>query len=507
MLVHRFLEQSARRSPDSVALIEPQRSITYAELDRLANQFAHLFVEAGVRRGDRVVLAIENCFELVGAYLGAMKAGGVAVPLPAGPRSDRLARAASDCSPKVCVVDAATARELKPESPLLAVPALFVAGSSKRVPAGFVGLQDAVARCRTEAPRVRGIDLDLAAIIYTSGSTGEPRGVMLTHRNLVANARSIVEYLELTSRDRVMCVLPFHYVYGLSLLHTHLCVGGSIVIDNRFVFPNVVLGAMQKHRVTGFAGVPSTFALLLHRSNLTSVELPDLRYVTQAGGGMPAPRILEWLERGPKVPLYVMYGATEAGARLAYLPPAELGRKLGSIGRAIPNVELFIVDEQGRRLPPGEVGELVARGSNVSCGYWNDPEETQRRFGPLGYYTGDLGHMDEEGFLFLAGRRHDMIKVGANRVGAKEIEDVLQEHDAVIEAAVVAAPHDLLGEVPVAFIALRSELTDAERTLQIFCASRLATHKVPVRFVVCSELPKQSAGKIDKPRLRELALS
>lgn len=507
MLLHRFLEQSARQSPDSVALIEPHRSITYGELDHLANQFSHLFLERGVKRGDRVVLAIENCFELVGAYLGAMRAGGVAVPLPAGPRSDRLARAIVDCSPRVCVVDAATARELQPDSPLMDVPVLFVAGPPSAVPAHFASLQDAVARCSPEAPNVRGIDLDLAAIIYTSGSTGEPRGVMLTHRNLVANARSIVRYLALTSRDRVMCVLPFNYVYGLSLLHTHLSVGGSVVIDNRFAFPNVVLGAMQHHRVTGFAGVPSTFALLLHRSSLGSIDLPDLRYVTQAGGGMPAARILEWLERGPKVPLYVMYGATEAGARLTYLPPGELRRKLGSIGRPIPNVEILVVDEQGRRAKPGEVGELVARGSNVSCGYWNDAEETRRRFGPLGYYTGDLGHMDEEGYLFLAGRRHDMIKVGANRVGAKEIEDVLHEHPAVHEAAVVAAPHDLLGEVPVAFVSLRVLLADTERVLQMFCASRLAAHKVPVRFVVCPELPKQGAGKVDRPRLQEMAAS
>ena len=506
MLVHRFLEQAAREAPGSIALIEPHRSITYGALDRLANQYAHLFLQSGVQRGDRIVLAIENCFELVAAYLGAMKAGGVAVPLPAGPRSDRLGGAIVDCAPRVCVIDAATARELQPGNPLTTVPALFVAGHQSAVPPHVVSLQQAVAGCSEEAPKVRGIDLDLAAIIYTSGSTGEPRGVMLTHRNLVANARSIVNYLELTSRDRVMCVLPFHYVYGLSLLHTHMMVGGSVVIDNRFAFPNVVLGAMQQHRVTGFAGVPSTFALLLHRSNLGRIELPELRYVTQAGGGMPAARILEWLERGPQVPLYVMYGATEAGARLTYLPPGELRRKLGSIGRPIPNVEILVVDEHGRRARPGEVGELVARGSNVSCGYWNDVEETRRRFGPLGYHTGDLGHMDDEGYLFLVGRRHDMIKVGANRVGAKEIEDVLHEHDSVLEAAVVAAPHDLLGEIPVAFVSLKAALPDAARALHAFCASRLAAHKVPARIVMCGELPKlPGAGKIDKTRLRDTA--
>ena len=224
-----------------------------------------------------------------------------------------------------------------------------------------------------------------------------------------------------------MCVLPFYYVYGLSLLHTHLAVGGSVVIDNRFVYPNVVLREMQEHAVTGFAGVPSTFALLLHRSELESTQLPALRYVTQAGGAMPVARIQEWLERGPNVPFYVMYGATEASARLTFLDPARLREKAGSIGKAIPNVEIRIVKDDGTLAAPHEIGELVARGANIAHGYWNNPDETCEKFGPLGYRTGDLGYADDEGYLFLVGRRHDMLKVGAHRVGAKEIEDVLQE--------------------------------------------------------------------------------
>ncbi|MGH9348219.1 MAG: class I adenylate-forming enzyme family protein [Vicinamibacterales bacterium] len=509
MLVHRFLEQSARRAPGDIALVEPQRSIAYGDLDRLANRFANVFAGAGVRRGDRVVIALDNCVELVGAYMGALKAGAAAVPLPAGPRNDRLATALVDCRPTACVVDAAAAAEATDGHPLAGVHHLFVlrgrhtAGAPLSVPATAV--EDALAVASDQAPNVRAIDLDLAAIIYTSGSTGSPRGVMLTHRNIVSNTRSIVAYLRLTARDRVMCVLPFYYVYGLSLLHTHLAAGGSVVIDNRFAFPNVVLSAMREHRVTGFAGVPSTFALLLHRSNLDGMALPDLRYVTQAGGGMPTGRVREWLARGPRAAFYVMYGATEASARLTYLDPAELPRKLGSIGRPIPNVEILVVKDNGGIAGPGEVGELVARGSNIACGYWNNPEETREKFGPLGYRTGDLGSVDEEGFLFLVGRRHDMIKVGAHRVGAKEIEDVLQEHPAVHEAAVIGTPHDILGEVPIAFVALRQPLDQtATEVLRAFCARRLPPHKVPARFVFAGELPKiPGIGKIDKRALRE----
>jgi len=506
MLVHRLLEDSASRQPDAIALIDGNRTASYAELDQLANRFGNLYRDAGVSRHDRVVIALENSIELVGAYFGAMKNGSVAVPLPAGPRSDRLAAAVRSCAPAVAVVDAATATEA---GAMTAVNRVFVTGRMRpgqRLPPTFNLLAPALGSASDAPPPARPIDLDLAAIIYTSGSTGEPRGVMLTHRNLVANTRSIVSYLSLTASDRVMCVLPFYYVYGLSLLHTHLAVGGSVVIDNRFIFPNVVLRAMREHDVTGFAGVPSTFALLLHRSELETTSLPSLRYVTQAGGAMATARIQEWCSRGPKVPLYVMYGATEASARLTYLDPARIADKMGSIGRAIPDVEIVVIKEDGTRAAAGEVGELVARGANISPGYWNDPVETREKFGSLGYRTGDLGYADEDGYLFLLGRRHDMLKVGAHRVGAKEIEDVLQEYPGVFEVAVVGAPHDLLGEVAVAFLSLRDGYREDLESLQAFCRSRLAAHKVPARFVIQPELPKLGAvGKIDKARLREAA--
>ena len=503
MLVHRLLEESARLAPDSVALIEPQRTTTFGALDRLANRFAHLYLSAGVRRGDRIVVALENGREFVAAYFGALKAGAVAVPLPPGPRSDRLERAIADCSPAVAVVDAATAAAATDEHPLAAVRHYFVPGHG-RSPDDMNGesLDKALAGKSEDSPAVRGIDLDLAAIIYTSGSTGEPRGVMLTHRNLVANARSIVSYLRLTNCDRVMCVLPFYYVYGLSLLHTHMAVGGAVVIDNRFAFPNAVVQAMRDHGVTGFAGVPSTFALLLHRSSLSSTVHPTLRYVTQAGGAMSIAHLREWLERGPKVPFYVMYGATEAAARLTYLEPDKLRDKLGSIGRPIPNVEIVVLREDGSATAPGEVGELVARGSNIACGYWNKPDESRERFGPDGYRTGDLGYADHEGFLFLVGRKHDMIKIGAHRVGPREIEEVLLEHAAVHEAAVVAVPDNILGEVAVAFVSLREGQTITSEALRGYCASRLPSFKVPSRFIFPGELPKIAGiGKIDKRAL------
>lgn len=514
MRLPQFLEDAAARTPDAVALVESDRlvrSVTFRALDHLANRYAQAFLAAGLAPGDRVVLALENSSDQVAAYLGVMKAGGVAVPLPAGPRSDRLAPAVRDCAPRLCVLDAPTLRGLAPGSPVHDVAVVFSAGA---MPAGLAvaanvrPIEPALDAAPATRPPASDDDQALAAIIYTSGSTGEPRGVMLTHANFVANARAIVSYLGLTAADRAMCVLPFYYVYGLSVLHSHLLAGASVVLDNRFAFPNVVLEAMQLHQVTGFAGVPSTFALLMHRSNLAATELPALRYVTQAGGNMPPQKVSEWLDRGPRADFFVMYGATEAAARLTYVPPARLRDKLGSIGIPIPSVTITIVREDGTIAAPGETGELVANGPNIARGYWNNVGETAERFGPLGYRTGDLGFTDADGFLFLVGRKHDMIKVGAHRVGAKEIEDVLHEHASVAEAAVVAAPHEMNGEVPIAFVVLKSALDEAERAIQAHCAGRLAPHKVPVRVIVDADLPKLTGtGKIDKRSLRERALT
>ena len=502
MLVDQFLERSAVQSPDALVLIERHREVTYGTLDHMANQCARLFRQCGATPGARVVVALDNCAEMAAAYFGAMKAGAVAVPLPAGPRSDRLPAALADCTPHIAIVDALTATVFGPRGVLAGVPHVFVLSPSAPT-APFASFVASLAACSADPVEASRSDADLAAIIYTSGSTGEPRGVMLSHSNFVANTQSIVSYLQLTAADRVMCVLPFNYVYGLSLLHTHVAVGGSIVIENRGAFPNVVLESMAAHEVTGFAGVPSTFALMLHRSNIAEAQLPQLRYVTQAGGGMPPAKITEWLERGPQAAFYVMYGATEAAARLTYLPPADLRRKLGSIGRAIPNVEIRVLSEDGRVAAEREVGELVARGANISSGYWNRAAESAERFGPDGYHTGDLGYVDAEGFLFLVGRQHDMIKVGANRVGAREIEDVLHQHPAVLEAAVVAAPHGLLGEAPVAFVALREPFAHAADVLRAFCASHLTAYKVPVRVETLSELPKlPGSGKLDRASLR-----
>ena len=503
MLLPELLERSAEKHPDAVAVVDSHRVITFGGLDSEANRIARLLQDSGVSRHDRVLMALENSVEFAVSYFGILKAGAVAVPLPPGPQNNRLSSVVRDCAPTSCVVDKATLDALRAAGIASSFRAMFV--SSRTPDHGEVDLQEAARAFPGTRPDRRTIDIDLAAIIYTSGTTGVPRGVMLSHLNFVANSRSIVSYLDLTAADRVMAILPFHYVYGLSLVHTHLSVGGSLVIENRFAFPNVVVRAMKDHAVTGLSGVPSTFAILLRRSSLATTDLPALRYVTQAGGPMAPALIREWRSAFPAVPLYVMYGATEAAARLAYLEPAELDRRIGSIGRAIPNVELRILHEDGTVAAAGEVGELVARGSTIALGYWNASDETRSRFGPEGYRTGDLGYADADGYLFLVGRLHDMLKVGAHRVGAREIEDVLHEHPGVYEAAVVGVKHEVLGEAPAAFVAGREGVSLNPEEILAFCRERLPEYKVPVHVTLVAELPKSASGKIDRTKLREAA--
>ena len=502
MLVHHYLRHAAAATPDAIAVIDGRRSVSYVELADLAVRFANALIGAGVAPGDRVVLALENSAEFIACYFGAMEAGAVVVPLSPGGRSDRLVTACADCLPVVCVADRAAAALIVADPPaslrLLLVADEDPASSAASVP--VQALANAFAEASATRPQVSRIDADLAAIIYTSGSTGEPRGVMLSHLNICANTASIVDYLRLRATDRVVVVLPFFYVYGLSLLHTHIAVGGSLVLVNSLAFPNVVVKAMASHAVTGFAGVPSTFALMLDRSSLASTRLPALRYATQAGGAMSPARIRHWLKVMSAVPLFVMYGATEASARLAYLDPAELPARIGSIGRAIPNVDLRVLREDGSPAAIGEVGEIVARGSNISSGYWNQAEETAQRFRPEGFRTGDLGTRDASGFLFVVGRKGDMLKIGVHRVSAREIEDAIAECPGVVECAVIGTDHEILGEAPVAFVSLGERFT-ADNVIA-FCRERLSEAKVPLAVVACAELPKNAAGKIDKRQLR-----
>jgi acyl-CoA synthetase (AMP-forming)/AMP-acid ligase II len=409
-------------------------------MERQSNRVARMLHELGVRRGDRVALLIENSSAYISAYYGILKCGGVTVAMYTTTTAKTLAYILNDCEVGVLLTQSKQLKLLEEIHAQLSKLRIVVLLDESETNTASLPWPMSNAKHVAQQPdgplNLPMIDLDLASIIYTSGSTGDPRGAMLTHLNIVTNTRSIVSYLGLTPQDRIMVVLPFPYVYGKSLLNTHIAVGATVIIDNRFLFPNLVLRTMQETGATGFSGVPSTYAILLGKSAVRKMEFPALRYLTQAGGAMAPTLIREVTEvfRGKKI--FIMYGATEASARLSYLPPDDLPRKVGSIGKPIPNVDLRLIKDDGEEAGRDEVGEIVARGANIMQGYWNQPEETKAVLTERGFYTGDLGRVDEEGFFYVVGRKRDMIKSAGNRVSAKEVEEIILEHPNILETAV-----------------------------------------------------------------------
>ncbi len=500
-LVHGMLARSAQTRPHAPLVIDGRERATYGDVESNANRMARVLSGEGILRGDRVGLIADNSRFYVEAYFGILKAGGVVVSLStaADPRTHR--ELLSDCGARGVICGARQARVV---AGLLDLPGLeFVLGptppesgnAGRPGACRIVGPSAALASVSAEPPPVRCIDLDRAAIVYTSGSTGRPRGAVLRHQNIVANTRSIVRYLELMPSDRVLVVLPFHYVYGKSLLNTHVAVGGSVVIENRFMYPQEALDTLEREGATGFSGVPSTFAILLNKSNIATRRLASLRYVTQAGGAMAPELTRRLLAALPGKKIFVMYGATEASARLSYLDPSDLQRKIGSIGKAIPNVELRVLRDDGAEAAVGEIGEIVARGSNLMEGYWNDPEETAAVLDRHGYHTGDLGRRDEEGFLFVVGRKREMIKSGAHRISPKEIEEALVEHPAVHEAAVIGVEDEILGEAIAAYVTLRPGQEGDLAAILAWCRERLPSYKVPGVLNMLAGIPEEHVGE------------
>lgn len=485
------------------AIIADEGSLTYGALREMVDAVAATLLEIGVQKGERVGIFSDNSAFWVSSYLGTLKTGAVALPFY--PTLDRTQFEAllALTGPKVfCIQEKYLAKyrnSLPPES-IVILPSKE---SDQRVPAGF----------KAVSPRYRGpvatVEIDdckeLAALMFTSGSTGTPRGVMVSHRNIIANTESIIASLGLSRTERIMCVLPFYYCFGTSLLHTHLRVGGTVVINNRFTYPQLVIDQMLEAGCTGIAGVPSTYQILLRNSAFPRMRFPKLRKIQQAGGKLPNVFISELRTAHPDAEYYLMYGQTEATARLSCLPPPLLDTKLGSIGKGIPGVRLQVLNADGTSVKPGETGEVVVRGDNITLGYWKDEEATRQSFRDGALWTGDLATVDEDGFIFIVDRAKDFIKPTGHRIACKQIEDYIVAIPDVVEAAVIGIPDDVFGEAVKAFVSLRRGATIGEADVVGHCRKVMPPYMVPKAVVVMKSLPKNSSGKLDKVSLKKTA--
>lgn len=504
--IHEFLEFSAKRYPNKIALIHEDTRVTYTEINTKANALAKYLIESGVKTGDRVAMILENSIEYVISYYGALKTGAVVVPLSTDLKPAGLNPLLSELEPVALITNNRFERLVRAcDHSLIENLKIRIQNFNVlNIPINTTNTPNA--KNQINDLRLKIDDASCACIIYTSGSTGKPKGVMLSHANIVSNVDSICQYLQLTEKDIQMVVLPFFYVMGKSLLNTHFAVGGTVVINNKFAYPVTVIQQMAEENVTGFSGVPSTYAYLLHRSPLNKYreKLPVLRYCSQAGGHM-ARQIKEELPGAlpEQTKIFIMYGATEAGARLTYLEPEKYFDKIDSIGKGIPNVTVQVVDKTGNKVEQGQLGELVAAGDNIFMGYWKNEEETNRVLDNFGYHTGDTGYQDEEGFLFVTGRKDDLVKVGGHRINPLEVEDAMVATKLVIEAAVVGIPDDLLDTRLVALAVLKKGEV-SEQTIIRACSERLPKYKLPESIRLIRALPRYSNGKINKEKCSEM---
>lgn len=504
LLVTDLLRSAGERYPEKTAVIERSRRITYKDISAKVEELAGYLVSSGMAPGERGLLLLENAAEYIVAYFAVMLAGGIAVPIGEHATERGLVRILSDCAPSVVIGRSRRVRLFEP---------ILMDSSSVRIVLEVESMEFKISRSvPTITPFPKNSiepmrkENDVALILYTSGTSGQPKGVMLTHRNLVANAASIVKYLKLTPEDCGMVVLPFHYSYGNSLLTTHVMVGASLVLENSFLFPNVVLDRINQERATGFAGVPSTFAILLHRSTFRNHPLPSLRYVTQAGGAMTVELAQDLRKAIFGTDVYIMYGQTEATARLTYLDPSDFLRKAGSVGKAIPGVRITLRKEDGTPAVPGEVGEIVAEGNNVMAGYWNSPGETATVLEGGCLRTGDLAYADIEGFLYIVGRRSEMIKTGGHRVSPNEIEEVISAIPGVLEVAALGVQDEIMGEAIRVFVVRGQGVNVLENDVLKYCSENLDPFLVPRNVVFLEELPRLPSGKIDRLKLRSLVM-
>ena len=511
--LHDLIAVRASERPDQTALVYKAEQLSYGSAwDEIVTRAAGL-VGLGLKRHDRVAVYLEKRLETVLALFVASAAHGVFVPVNPVLRPPQVAHILNDCSVSVLVTSAdrlETLSETIKACPSLRAIILVGEGSVAQLQGlQVVTWRELAAPATPSAAPARPVDLDIAAILYTSGSTGHPKGVVLSHRNLLVGADSVSRYLKNDPADRILSVLPLSFDAGLSQILTALRVGARCILMN-YLLPREVPRICASEGITGITGVPPLWFQLME------VEWPDeatrsLRYFANTGGHLPRPAVMQLRKIFPAAAPYLMYGLTEA-FRSTYLDPDEVDRKPNSIGKAIPNAEILVVREDGTPAGPDEEGELVHRGPLVALGYWNDPERTAHRFRPapnqpgglplpeIAVWSGDIVRRDAEGFLYFVGRRDDMIKTSGYRVSPEEIEEVVFASGLVEEVAAIGVPHATLGQTITLVVKPKNGEVVDEQAIIAICRQQLPAYMLPRNIEARQTLYRNPNGKIDRRR-------
>ena len=518
-LLHEFISDSATRDPQQVAVVAGKTSVAYGDLAERVDRIAQGLVAFGLQRHDRVAIYLPKTIENVIGMFGTARAGGVFVPVNPILKSRQIGHILRDSGARFLITSKDRLNAIdwdSADSETLATVIVTDSTSPKEAVAGSARVVSWDDVKGTRGTRVhRAIDSDIASILYTSGSTGNSKGVVLTHRNMVAGATSVAQYLENRASDRLLAVLPFSFDVGFSQLTTAFSVGATTVLHD-FFLPGDVCKAVARHEITCITGVPPLW-MQLADLDWGGGASDSVRLIANTGGKMPAALLEKLRSCFPNAKPYLMYGLTE-GFRSTYLPPEEAERRPDSIGKAIPNEEILVVREDGSQCGPGEPGELVHRGALVAKGYWNDPEKTRQRFRPLpaapadgltaelAVWSGDIVQMDEEGFLYFVGRKDGMIKTSGYRVSPTEIEEAAFSSALVGEAVAIGLEDEKLGQkVALIVTPAKGQMPDNEALLD-HLRETLPAYMVPAILDWRTTLPRNPNGKIDR-RLLETTFS
>ncbi len=490
-----------------IAIIENDREITYSMLTMLTDEFLGRLEQQGISPGERVVIQFRKSAAEVAAMFAIAKLGAVIVNVNAQWTIEQVMYVVQDCGAACLMVEPRMAARLADQDLPSCLRHVLVDGVTPDD--GQYSRSDQLTKVKV-AVSPRRLSTDLAMIIYTSGSTGMPKGVMLSHSNILTGARSVARYLKLSSQDRLLSVLPYSFDYGLNQLTTMMLLGGTVV-HQAVPLAMEIIATMERHRVTGFAAVPPLWGQVVRALNACPRCFPALRLVTNSGGGIPSNVLDKMPSVFPGVDIYLMYGLTEA-FRSTYLPPEQFASKMGSIGQAIPNAEIYVIKTGEGIAGDGEEGELVHRGPLVSLGYWGQPNTTAEKIRPcpelfhlIGnepvVYSGDTVRIDADGMLWFVGRRDTMIKTSGFRVSPDEVEDLLYRSDVVSEVVAFAVDDDNLGQaIHVAVTPLTPELSKDE--LLVYCRSAMPSYMVPKRcHFWLRPMPRTASGKLDRPEV------
>lgn len=515
-LIHDLITASAERRASECALVCRNERITYGTLERLVDSTASGLVGAGLDRGDRVAIYLSKQAENVLGMFGTAKAGGVFVPINPVLKAPQVGHILRDSGAKVLLTTSDRLASLESVLDCCADLALIVlvdangTSCSVSTDARVIAWHELLEG--KGGPLHRVIDIDLASILYTSGSTGNPKGVVLSHRNMLAGAQSVASYLENTHSDTLLAVLPFSFDVGFSQLSTAFCTGAKVVLHDYFL-PKDVVTVVEKEEVNCITGVPPLWMQIADQ-RWPEAAGSRVRYFANTGGKMPRSLLQRLRGHFPRAKPYLMYGLTES-FRSTYLPPEEVDKRPDSIGKAIPNAEILVVHEDGRLCGAGEPGELVHRGALVSLGYWNDPERTAVRFKPLpgdgragihtelAVWSGDIVQMDEEGYLYFIGRKDGMIKTSGYRVSPTEVEEVAFASGLVSEAAAIGLEDERLGQRIVMVATPIQSATAKTEELLLFMRGKLPAYMVPAAVEWFESLPRNPNGKIDRKALEQ----